>query len=511
MAVGRNPFRPLVVAGMMTCVAISVVGLIRLLVPAWNPAYLLAAVFLISLEAIASNRLIRHHRLRGKRLLQFRAAEWVVILLALKLLSYLPRGADPLLRDLALWREDFSTFFTPEYVVAGLLAFFAWDGATFVGRDLDLLEAPPQYAPLDRQAILGRLMGRFFWGGILLLISSGLARLGLAALLDLAHPSVPGIILNALAYFVLGLLLLSQAHLSLLQINWRSQGIEAAPAIASRWAWFSLGFVGLVATLALLLPTGYSVGLLETLGAILGWILDVLFNIYLMLQFLILLLLSQLARLLFGVPALPPMIPPQGPPLPRELPPVTPGPPLLELIRSLLFWALVLGIVGYSLYNFVQYRRGLFLPLLGSRPWRALLATLRALWRRFRGAVQVVAEPLIRRLASPRLAMPSGRRRLRPFLRLSSLTPRELVQYFYLSIVRRAARLGQPRQAHQTPYEYTASLSAHLPQAEHDLAVVTRAFVEARYSRHPVVREEASRVRRHWERVKAALRSWSRG
>ena len=129
-------------------------------------------------------------------------------------------------------------------------------------------------------------------------------------------------------------------------------------------------------------------------GAILGLIIGFLFSIYLTLLFLMLLLMGWLARLLFGVPTRPPTIRPQQLPLLRELPPVTAGPPLLELIRSFLFWALVLGIVGYSLRNYIQYRRGLFAPLLGSQPWRALLAALRALWQRFRGAVEVVAEPL---------------------------------------------------------------------------------------------------------------------
>ncbi|MFQ6058053.1 MAG: DUF4129 domain-containing protein [Anaerolineae bacterium] len=503
----RNLFRPLVVAGMMTCVAVSVVGLVRLFVPAWDATYLLVAVFLISLEAITSNRLIRHHSLRGGNLLRFRAAEWVVILLALKLLSYLPQGLDQLLADLALWRQDFSFFVTPEYIVAGLLALFAWDGATFVGRDLDLLGMPPEYGPLDRQAILGRLMGRFFWGGILLLICSGLARLGLAAILALDHPPVPGIILNALVYFVLGLLLLSQARLSVLQTSWQLQQIEAAPTIATRWAWYGLSFITLVACLALLLPTGYSVGLLETLGAILSLILDTLLFILMLLQLLLMLILGGLARLLFDT-ALPlPQPPSQTAPLPRE--PISPmgGPSLLELIRSLLFWALVLGIVGYSLRNYIQYRRGLFAPLLGSRPWRALRALLRALWQRLRGVAEAVAEPLARRLARPGLSVPRGDRRLiPPFLLLSSLAPRELVQYFYLSIVKRAARLGQPRQIYQTPYEYTASLGAHLPEAVPDLATLTQAFVEARYSRHPVTKEEANLVKRHWQRVKAALR-----
>ena len=89
---------------------------------------------------------------------------------------------------------------------------------------------------------------------------------------------------------------------------------------------------------------------------------------------------------------------------------------------------------------------------------------------------------------------------------MRGLEPRELVRYFYVSTARRAAQAGQPRRPAQTPYEYEASLGEQFPDLEPDLAGLTDAFVEARYSRALVKPEDVNRVKPLWQRIKAALR-----
>jgi len=96
------------------------------------------------------------------------------------------------------------------------------------------------------------------------------------------------------------------------------------------------------------------------------------------------------------------------------------------------------------------------------------------------------------------------------FFRLGAVSPRERILYYYLSIVRRAGQRGFPRQRAQTPYEYGAVLAPNLPQAQQEMAVLTQAFVEARYSRQVIARDQARCVRADWERVKAAVRGLKR-
>jgi hypothetical protein len=58
-----------------------------------------------------------------------------------------------------------------------------------------------------------------------------------------------------------------------------------------------------------------------------------------------------------------------------------------------------------------------------------------------------------------RLALPPLR-----YFRLGGATPREQVQYYYLSLLRRAGEYGFGRRPAQTPAEYTPTLAANLPE-----------------------------------------------
>jgi len=174
----------------------------------------------------------------------------------------------------------------------------------------------------------------------------------------------------------------------------------------------------------------------------------------------------------------------------------------LQILLSALFWVTILAIAGYAVIRFVRER-------LGSREgqgswWGRLLTWLRRLVRQWRTWRQEVQTRLGQRLARrqgvvPHIGAPGS------FLSLRRLPPRELVRYFYLSTLRRAARAGQPRRPAQTPYEYEAELDKALPELEPDLSGLTGAFMTARYSPQPVQAEEAKAAKSFWQRIKEAL------
>jgi hypothetical protein len=499
-------FQPLVVATMMACLAISVVQLLQLVVPTWSGVYLTLIVFVAALEAMAARRLVRRYRLGGGDLLRFRAGEWALILIALKLGSYTNRGIDALLADIALWREDITYVFTPEYVIAIILTLITWAMAGDIENDLTELATPDAGVPINRAAIQSGLIARFFWGGFILLVVAGITRIGVMALLKMTHPPVPGIIVNALLYFLLGLVLLSQARLTALQTRWQAQDIPTPADIGSRWSRASLGFILMVAAIALLLPTSYSYGLLESLGLFLGFILQFIQSVVGLILFLLslpfLLLLSLLGVEAVPMPAAAPALPPPG-----VTQPGAGGPSLWDLLRSLIFWGLIIGIVIYVLRSYFGYREDL-LQGLRMVPWLGRLwAFLLDLWRQLRGAAAEAIEPLRRRLADTFAARTgAGADRLLRWRRLSSMSPRERVQYYYLSIVHRGEQAGHARRPSQTPREYSASLRQHRPDTEPDLTELTDAFVEARYSRQETTETTAERVRRYWLRIKQTLK-----
>lgn len=79
------------------------------------------------------------------------------------------------------------------------------------------------------------------------------------------------------------------------------------------------------------------------------------------------------------------------------------------------------------------------------------------------------------------------------------------MHYFYLSILRRAARAGHARGAQQTPYEYGQALAERLPEAVSEVTALTQAFVEARYSQRVLGDQETNAIKKIWWRVRVIL------
>jgi hypothetical protein len=273
------------------------------------------------------------------------------------------------------------------------------------------------------------------------------------------------------------------------------------------WVRYSLAFIALAALLAFLLPTGYTVSLLDV-GATIIYILGLILTLLAMILLFIFGLLLMPCAMLFGRerPTAPQTILP-----PSQLPqqPGGAAPGWFEILRSLLFWAAALGMVFYVVRSYLRDRPELLEVLLTQRPIRALRRFLIALWRRLVGLAEAANERIPRRLSLRRARRGSSEAPFR-FFRLSALSPRERILYYYLSILRRAGQQGFPRQRAQTPYEYDVILGPHLPQARQEMDLLTHAFVEARYSQHLIEPGQARRVRADWQRVKAALQALKR-
>jgi hypothetical protein len=511
----RNPwldnlFRPLVIGAMVGCVALSLVQLVRLFVSAWNGTYLIVGCVLAALEANYSYRLVRARLVwDATDTPRFRAVELAMLFVLLKIGSYIGDPWTAVLADIQTWPHDPLAIIDPETAVAFVLALLSWWASTQTVRDLERLNAPPEYHAFYIPPTES-LAARFFWGGAVLLVTTGITRLGIAALLNLSRPPVPGLVLNVLVYFLLGLVMLGQVHFIWLRKQWLAQETKVASELAGRWVRYSLAFIGLAALIAFLLPTGYTVGLLDaaaTIGDILGYIVTLVFTLLALPFVWLLWLLSTL----FGDERLPPQPDLAPPQLPRQEP-LGPGgaaPGWLEILKSLFFWAAALGMLFYIIRSYLRDRPELLQALVTQKPIRALRDFLIALWHRLLGLAEAAGERIPRRLslqrARARLPKPPFR-----FFRLGTLSPRERILYYYLSIVERARRQGYPRRSSETPYEYDATLGPKLPAARQDLTSLTQAFVEARYSRQAFDREQDRRVRVIWKRVRAALQALKR-
>jgi hypothetical protein len=512
----ENLFRPLLLAAMTACLAVPLTLILEWLLVGWDGGFLPYFAFLAALEGVLSERLLRRQGIRGWSYAASRLAELVILLIMLKFASYLPSRLDQLVAELWALPANWQRFVTDLDLVTGVLFALLWAGAVAAGRQLADLDAgqakppPPEdstspeyYLWLTQPSIVQELqealdaLGELFlWGGVALLLTSAVI-----------HAFVPGLatpVLATLLYFALGVALLSQARFSVTRAGWDVQGIPVQASIARRWLVWAVVFVVAVSSVALLLPTRYGMGpvlAIYRLVLLLAQVLMLLFTFLLFLMAMLFALLtpSQQQPELPSLDKLPPLLPQQAPPSGGAL-------PWLEVLMSVLFWTVILAIVGYATLRFLRDRAGLLTEGgKGQGLWVRLLDWLRRL-RRHWGILGHQAQARLARLRPERAAARPAPSALSRFLSLRRLPPRERVRYFYLSAERRAAAAGQPRSPGQTPYEYQASLDGCFPELEPDLAGLTEAFIEARYSHQPIGQPEAEAVKPLWQRIKALLR-----
>ena len=518
---------PVAIAGMLTCIVISLGQLLASLRVEWPGRFMAVFTFLVSLESIQAQRLLMRRRMETQERLRFHFVEWVIILLVLRFGVYLSYGGARLIDDLATWALNVGAFFGGGFVLHGFLAAVFWALARDLAQTMRELEASPmeempsvtdpnhylrstmpRHGGIDRQARLDRIVTIFFWGGAALLFLAGLSRVDVRDLVVLQHSRSSGIILNALVYFVVGFVLVSQAQYTILKARWDIQRIPILGGLGSHWVVSVLVFLLLVGSLAALLPVSYSVGILDALSTVLRWIVYGAMQIVFFVLFIISYVFGWLMSLFGGKsPAETPTMQQATPPAPpvgaAEQAPI----PWWPFVRSLIFWAILVGVVGYSLVQFARDRWGLFQGL----SWTRFLAFLRNLWRRFHAGTRRIAKGLRQGIAQ-RLAL----RRSQPSVRrwryvsLRRLTPRERVRYFYVSVLRRSAEGGFGRPPSKTPLEYEAALARELSSPA-EVRELTGAFLEARYSEHHIDQDDARVVQRVWRSVKRAVTRRRRG
>ncbi len=514
--------RPAAIAGMLTCIAISLSQLVAGWSSTWPGGLFCGLVFLVSLESIHSQRLLWRMRFVSRDTLRFRFVEWVVIILLVRFVPYLAYGTARLMADVAAWQADLASFFDAGFIVMSLLVAAFWWLALRLSQTIQELEASeaekmpsvtdprhylhstmPHHGFTDRRARLNQIVTIFFWGGAIMLLLTGFSRVDVRDLIVLRHSRSSGIILNVLAYFLIGLLLVSQAQYTNLRATWELQSIPILGKLGRRWLLLVMAFLLLITLVAIVLPVGYSVGILAALSTAIQWIGYVLMQIVFILFFAIASVIGFLFSWLHigkGEQSSPEPQMPTPPPPPAVVDQA--GSPWWQVVRSLLFWSILTAVVGYSLYRFMADRWGLFRGLSATGFFIWLRKLWRGLRRGTRQALDRLRQQVRRRLAARQAQM--AKRGWR-YLSLRGLSSRDRVRYFYLSMLRRTAQQGFGRKPSATPQEYEGTFERNVPGAAEEVRELTEAFVEARYSEHDVTREHVSVILTAWKAVKRAL------
>jgi hypothetical protein len=329
---------------------------------------------------------------------------------------------------------------------------------------------------------------------------------------DLEWTGFSGAEAGALFYFVFGLALLSLSRLMSLQTHWNRLRIPVSSKnLTRRWGMYSLFFLLLLAVVVSLLPAGDSFGFFSVIGTLLGFVIQVLVFLALLIAGIGLLLFSLPFMLLGKAPPFMRGAPPPLPVLPAQ--PIVPpdNSAFLALLRSILLWGSLLAILVFAFIHFVRQHESILSALRRSRITNWLLLAWQWLYRSADKTRATLSRAIVEGWQSIRSRLEGNRLLPRPgWISVRSLDPRRQIYFFYLAMVRRGGEQGVSREPAQTPAEYAVHLEKALPAAKEDIESMTRAFVEARYSRREVQSGDANGVKAAWRRVRQAFQRKSK-
>lgn len=518
--------RPLLLATLATCLAAGPLAIILYLVPAARPERVLPLCFLTALLGVYSTRWLVQPAQRLLHRVGFRLAELVLLLTLLRLATWLVSDHLPTVADARRWLLEPLSFFDALYVVTALLGLLAWERASAAAAIFQQLALNPselawfaaqregswrRRVPIElvrtsRRVLLSSFTVQWLIGGGVLVLCAGLSRVRVTSELGLhlSKLGLPPLLVTAIvAYFLIGLVLVSQGRLAMLRAQWLYEGAESAAELPGRWQRISLLLILAIGLAASLLPLGSTWHAGEMLAILVTALVQLLYLLVFGVFALFMALLGFLGlggrpeeqRLLVR-PELLRLEEPTAQPTGRGLPPWLGGAG---------FWLVTLAIVVYALV-YLLGKRGIALN------WSTLRGLLARLWQRLRGwwlsARHLAATMQATRLSPHKDQAVKRATRRQPwrFLRLGGLPPRAKVRYFYLSTIRRAADRGVVRRPSQTPREFAQRLEDVWPEIELDVEALTEAFIAARYDAVEISEPQAKDVQTVWQRIKKTLR-----
>jgi hypothetical protein len=517
----RYVVQPLLIAVMVTAQFAGLILVLGLLFPdkPWLPATILAFVF--ALEAVyAIHWMAANEYFIVSRTIH-RIGELVFIVVVVRVVTWLVLDTTV---DLALLRGyvlDPLAFFDASFTLTLVVTVLAWQRGLALGTLFHYLAIPDDEAEAyaratrgmrrgitrDRTPLLDDYFRSWLWGGAFLLLCGAVTTLDLSEIARSGEPLRPEMMAAFLAYFLIGIWLLSQGRLSVMNERWMIFGFNTRNRVARSWRRNSLRSLVFVLLLSAFVPTGSTV----PISGFVNTLLSVLFVVFQAVYAVLTLAIAGFVALLgFDVSS-------DADPTTSRLPPLfkmpeeagAPSAPDPFLAGSM-FWFIVGTVAVVAIYFFLRDRGYGLDPARAKQLWRAFVQLLIELWY----GVSEQVEELRMAIASGRSVepkSPESDKAPRRFIRINALPPRQQVRYFYLSVLRHAGKRGVERRHGQTPLEYIGDVTGRWPEAEEDIGALTAAFLKARYSRDDIAAEEASTSRTVWKRLRALVKQPPRG
>jgi hypothetical protein len=521
----RYMVRPLILAGMLAIIGGAIVQLVQLFLPTWDGRYISALVVFLVIETHISHQFLKRQSMQVGERLRYRLAEALLLFLVTRFAPYLvPSGWER-------WGELQGWLLNPQAIVLDgetwivyLILLVFWqsihgtlndftriDGRVQEGNRAyslttvyqDRLEL--QLNSLETQQAHQSLLNRFLQGGIVLLLVTGMSSIELTALTDFARPPITRGFAGIGFYFLCGLLMIGILRYSVMRRKWQTEYVNVEAGVARGWLGYLLLLIGVGVVAALLMPAGYSLPLLGVVAEGMQLIFSVLAFIglllFLIITFPIVWVLWFISSF-FGNESEPPQFTPPAPP--PMVAPMSEGTDWFALVRATILWVLLLGLLWFTLRTYLrdknlpeQYPRL-------ARWWATFKQWWTELWAWLTMRQQQLVELVTAGVGWRRPSKPSSRRARPP-------VATHPVVNLYLRLLRRTQAQGVYRDAADTPYEYDEKLSDRYPMVKTEIDQLTAAFVEARYSDHPVSAADVAQSQAAWHRIKAALKDIETG
>jgi hypothetical protein len=521
----KSLLRPLLVVLLVTCLVASFVAVAQVAVPGWGKGIALPFLLFISLESVYTTLWLSAPERRLQRTTRFRVGEVFVLLVLARIVALLIHGQWPTATLLNQWLRHPMSFIDGTAFFLGFLTLLSWGESALMMGILERMSLKPDELVTrslsarwmdwnevrarhpSRSQLLQEFSSHWLWGGLVLALCAGLSRVELmpasGQLMGISHLGLSPMLQIALvAYFLGGLLLMSQGRLAVLRSRWQYEGTPTDQAVVRRWGRLGLVMLAIVGLVAALLPFGSSFALAQILMAVINFMVQLTYALMLLMMTLLGWLMA-LMGLGGGIEQSP--VAAEEPPRTTET--ITRGLQIPDWVGGALIWVIMTAIILYSVIAYLS-GRGIRLNL---TQLRRLWALLRAWWAIWRGKIEEAGRRVRAAITLHRASAETGERSRWRFLSLRQLDPRGRIRYFYLSTVRRASESGVPRKPSETPHEYQGDLETGWPELEPELTSLTEAFINARYSAHELRPEDARHVQEVWKRVKASLRRHHQG
>lgn len=533
----RKLFRPLVIALVSTSVSLALLVIIRIISPDRLWLALIPLCFIATLEGTYTTAWLNNPDSYGVDRAVYRATEILLLVIVARVYSWTVFGVGiPSPEELRIFlTSPLALFEGGGFITSTFLILIAWGlsvSLTRIFSRLDVsiyeinfytLSPSEQKAKADdrpiqtaRDHLLASYISTWLTLGMLMVLLAALSTFEVGQFSTVPNPFEitrlglsPAMLYALMVYFLGGFWLLSHARLLRMNARWLMDGVAKDAEMERKWQRNSLVILLGIGLAAAFLPIGSTLAISQILRLGLsgiGYLSAMFFS----------LLGNAFVRAFMGLtgnnednPQQPPEYIPQTPITPETAPPATPD-PLLTMIISSAFWAIVIAVVIAATLYFLRERGYSIDKVRLQRSWQSISAWLRSLIDslsgRARSARRRLQASLTRTESSPLRPSKAGSQDQPRFIRLAALSPREQVRFYYLALIRRAGEQGVKRRASDTPLEYADELKNAWPDAEADLDEMTHAFLEARYSPQPLDKREATSIKARWKALRSRLK-----